>query len=125
MPFRDAPKPITFDKTQHIYYGQQAIKIEPGQGTHVFTITVPKTSSQNSLLLLASFSDGHGKRWPWDVRANAWFARKGGRFELETEKPGNLFTYDEPVRIVARLKNVEAVGKQKVLKTGYTIRDGR
>ena len=98
------PKPITFDNTQHIYYGQQAIKIEPGHGRHVFTLTVPKASPQNSLLLLGSFSDSHGKRWPWDVRANAWFARKGGYFELETEKPGNLFTYDEPVRMIVRLK---------------------
>ena len=111
VPKPGAPKPVTFDKTQHIYYGQQAIKIEPGQGRHVFSLTVPKASSQNSLLLLGSFTDSRGKRWPWDVRANAWFSRKGGRFELETEQPGNLFTYDEPVRIIARLKKYE-VGRR-------------
>ena len=61
MPIPNAPQPITFDKTQHIYYGQQPLKIEPGQGRHVFTFTVPKSSPQNALLLLASFSDGHGK----------------------------------------------------------------
>ncbi len=121
VPMRNAPKPITFDKTQHLYYGQQSVKIEPGQNRHVFTLTVPKTSSQNSLLLLASFSDDHGKRWPWDVRAETWFARKGGRFELESEKPGNLFTYDGPVRIIARLKNVAAAGEKKLLK--YKVYD--
>ena len=44
-----------------------------------------------------------------------WFARKGGFFELETAVPGNLFTYDQPVRITARLKNVDAPGAQKEL----------
>lgn len=39
----------------------------------------------------------------------------GGFFELETQQPGNLFTYDEPVRIVARLKNVKSTGQEKVL----------
>ena len=121
VPMPDARKPISFDKTQHLYYGQQSIKVEPGQGRHVFTLTIPKASSQNVLLLLGSFSDSHGKRWPWDVRAGAWFARKGGRFELETEKPGNLFTYDEPVRVIARLKNVKTVGEQGLLK--YKVYD--
>ena len=55
------------------------------------------------------------------MRAETSFARKGGRFELETEKPGNLFTYDEPVRIIARLKNVAAAGKKKLLK--YKVYD--
>jgi hypothetical protein len=121
VPKPNAPKPITFDNTQHIYYGQQSIKLEPGHGRHVFSLTVPKASPQNSLLLIGSFSDSRGKRWPWDVRANAWFARKGGYFELETEKPGNLFTYDEPVRIIARLKNVTQAGEKKVLK--YKVYD--
>ncbi len=78
VPMPHAPEPITFDKTQHLYYGQQAIKVEPGAGRHVFTLTVPKASWQNSLLLLGSFSDGRGKRWPWDVRANAWYAPRRG-----------------------------------------------
>jgi hypothetical protein len=121
VPMPDARKPISFDKTQHLYYGQQSIKIEPGQGRHVFTLTIPKASSQNALLLLGSFSDSHGKRWPWDVRASTWFARKSGRFELETERPGNLFTYDEPVRIIARVTNPKSAGEQKLLK--YKIYD--
>ena len=121
VPIPNAPQPITFDKTQHIYYGQQPVKLEPGQGRHVFTFTIPKSSPQNALLLLASFSDSHGKRWPWDVRAEAWFARKGGQFELESNRPGNLFTYDEPVQLAARLKNVQSIGEKKVLK--YRVYD--
>ena len=48
VPMHDAPQPITFDKTQHLYYGQQSVKIEPGSSRHVFTLTVPKASSQNA-----------------------------------------------------------------------------
>ena len=115
VPKPNAPKPVSFENTQHLWYGDQSVKIAPGRGRHVFPLTIPRASPQNDLLLLASFSDGRGKRWPWDVRASAWYARKGGYFELGTEKPGNLFTYDEPVRLAARLKNVRTPGQQKVL----------
>ena len=115
VPKPNAPQPVSWANTQHPWYGAQSVKVEPGHGTRVFPLTVPKASSQNDLLLLASFSDSRGKRWPWDVRAGAWFARKGGYFELETDKPGNLFTRDEPVRIVARLKNVPPASGNKTL----------
>ena len=121
MPKPDAPKPVSFENTQHLWYGEQSVKVEPGHGKHLFPLTVPKASSQNDLLLLALFSDGRGKRWPWDVRAGAWFARKGGYFELETDKPGNLFTRDEPVRIAARLKNARPASGEKTLK--YKVYD--
>jgi hypothetical protein len=121
VPKPDAPKPVSFENTQHIWYGAQSVKIEPGRGRHLFPLTVPNASSQNDLLLLALFSDSRGKRWPWDVRAGAWFARKGGYFELETDKPGNLFTLDEPVRITARLKNVRSGSEKKALK--YKVYD--
>ena len=51
--------------------------------------------------------DGKGKSFTWQVRAEGpHFVRKSGFFELVSEKPGNLFTYNEPVRMIARLKNV-------------------
>jgi len=121
VPRPNAPKPVSFQNTQHLYYGQQSIKITPGRGRHVFPLTIPRSSPQNSLLLLAAFSDDQGKRWPWDVRAHAWYARKGGYFELGTERPGNLFTYDEPVRLAASLKNVGTTGERKVLN--YKVYD--
>ena len=113
VPKPDAPKPVSFENTQHIWYGAQSVKVEPGRGQHLFPLTVPNASSQNDLLLLALFSDGRGKRWPWDVRAGAWFARKGGYFELETDKPGNLFTLDEPVRIVGAPEKCPVGGREK------------
>ncbi len=115
VPKKDAPQPISFGNTQHLWYGGQSVKIAPGQGKHAFPLTIPRSSPQNSLLLIAVINDSHGKRWPWDVRAETHFLRKGGRFELETDKPGNLFTYDEPVRVTARLKNVKEAGQEKVL----------
>ncbi|HKI20385.1 MAG TPA: hypothetical protein VKA15_21025, partial [Isosphaeraceae bacterium] len=121
VPKAGARQPVSFENTQHLWYGEQAVDIQPGRGQHVFALTIPRSSSQNDLLLLALFADSRGKRWPWDVRAGAWFARKGGFFELETTRPGNLFTYDEPVRVAARLKNVRGTGERKVLK--YKVYD--
>ncbi len=115
VPKRGAAKPVSFENTQHLYYGNQSRQIEPGRGRLRFPLTVPRASSQNDLLLLAVFHDSQGKRWPWDVRASGWYVCAGGFFELETQQPGNLFTYDEPVRIVARLKNVKSTGQEKVL----------
>ena len=121
VPKKDTPQPISFENTQHLWYGDQSVKITPGRGKHAFPLTIPPASPQNSLLLIAVFNDSHGKRWPWDVRAETYFVRKGGRFELETDKPGNLFTYDEPVRVTARLKNVEKEGQEKVFR--YKVYD--
>ncbi len=121
VPKKDAPRPISFGDTQHLWYGGQSLKIAPGHGQHAFPLTIPRASPQNSLLLIAVFNDSHGKRWPWDVRAETHFQRKGGWFELETDKPGNLFTYDEPVRVTARLKNVKEAGQEKVLR--YKVYD--
>ncbi len=115
VPKAGARDPISFDNTQHLWYGDQSVKIAPGRGRHIFPLTIPRASPQNDLLLLALFADSQGKRWPWDVRAGAWYARKGGFFELETEKPGNLFTDDQPVRVIVRLKNVTEAGARKVL----------
>ena len=47
--------------------------------------------------------------------------RKGGYFELETDKPGNLFTRDEPVRIVAHLEDARPASGEKTLK--YKVYD--
>jgi hypothetical protein len=115
VPKADAGRPVSFENTQHLWYGDQAVNIEPGRGRHAFALTVPKSSSQNDLLLFALFTDSRAKRWPCDVRAGAWFARQRGSFELETNNPGNLFTYDEPLRVAARLKNVKGACERKVL----------
>jgi hypothetical protein len=123
IPKAGAPQPVSFADTQHVWYGAQRVEVEPGHGTHTFVLTVPKALPQNSLLMLALFNDSRGKRWPWHVRQTVWYQRKGGYFELETAKPGNLFTYDEPVQIRARLKQAAKIGEQKVLR--YKVFDAQ
>ncbi len=49
-------------------------------------------------------------------------AKEASVLELESNRPGNLFTYDEPVQLAARLKNaVQSIGEKKVLK--YRVYD--
>ena len=108
----------------HVPYPNMArrVTVEPGRRRHTFTFTVPPALPGNRLLIICYFRDADGNRWPWEVRRDSiWFRRQGGFFELETDKPGNLLTYDDPVRIVARLRNVQAAGAQKTL--AYTVRD--
>jgi hypothetical protein len=127
-PFIDVPDGKYTTERGHIGYpglGGRVDLTEPGAGRHVFTFTVPKelplVRENNSVLLLAWFSDSAGEKWPWDVRANNSFARKQGFFEIESDMPGNLFTYAEPVRLFLRLKNVQQPGEKKTLR--YTVHD--
>lgn len=114
------PKP-GIEGVQHIYYGNQRTEITPGRGKRIFQFSIPKANRRNRLLFLARFIDGRDKTWPWDTRASAWFVRKDGFFELGSEKPGNLFTYNESVQILVRLKNVKDTGKKKALR--YQVHD--
>ncbi len=121
VPKPDVPRPVSFANTQHLWYGSQKTQIEPGRGRHTFTVTVPKAEEQNTLLFLALFREGRDQRWPWDTRASVWYRGAGGFFELQTDKPANLFTYDEPVRIEAHLEAAARVGEAKTLR--YTVSD--
>ncbi len=129
-PWIDTPDGKYAKKREHIGYPglSRRLKIStPGKGRHVFTLTVPKglegVKRYNPVLFVCRFLDAAGKSWPWHVRANNMFVRKRGFFEIGTDKPGNLFTYHEPVRVVARLKNVTRFGQKKTLV--YTVHDTR
>ena len=127
-PWIDCPDGKYTKKRGHIGYpglsGRVALT-KPGRGRHVFTFTVPKgldlVKKNNRLLLLAGFQDARGEKWPWHVRAGNSFVRKRGHFEIETDVPGHLFTYDEPVQIAIRLKNVARPGEKKTLQ--YRVHD--
>ncbi len=96
--------------------------VKSGRGHVVFKLTVPPALPQNEILLILRFRDSAGQEFPWAVRrGGVHFTRRGGFFELETDKPGNLFTYDEPVHVVAKLRNVNAAGAQKSL--AYKVTD--
>jgi hypothetical protein len=127
-PWIDTPDGKYTTKRGHIGYpglGRRVDLTEPGRGRHVFTFTVPKglelVRMNNRVLLIAGFRDAAGQTWPWHVRANNSFVRKRGFYEIETDVPGHLFTYAEPVRVSVRLKNVARPGERKTLR--YTVRD--
>ncbi|MBM4045576.1 MAG: hypothetical protein FJ279_10710, partial [Planctomycetes bacterium] len=96
---------------------------EPGRGRHVFTFKVPQdldlVKKNNRVLLIATLRDSAGQTWPWEHRADASFVRQRGFYEIESDAPGHLFTYAEPVRMAIRLKNVQQPGEKKTL--AYTV----
>ena len=117
-PWIDCPDGKYTKKRFHVSYpgSWQKAAVRPGQGRHVFTFTVPPAQPRNGMLILCYFQDAAGKRFPWDVRRSGpWFHRRGGHFELVSDKPGNLFLYAEPVRLAARLRNVAPPGQKKTL----------
>ncbi|NOY79651.1 MAG: hypothetical protein GXP31_01470 [Kiritimatiellaeota bacterium] len=129
-PWIDTPDGKYAKKRGHIGYRGLASRIiltQPGRGRHVFVFTVPPgldlVRRYNPVLFVASFRDGQGRPWPWHVRAHSRFVRRRGFFELEHLVPGNLFTYDQPVRLAVRLKNVQEKGEKKELR--YTVWDTR
>ncbi len=69
----------------------------------------------NRVLLIATMRDAAGKEFPWQHRFETSFIRKRGFFEIETDVPGHMFTYAEPVRFHIRLKNVGQPGEAKSL----------
>lgn len=99
--------------------------LQPGKGRHVFRFTVPPdldlVRENNRILLIATFHDATGKQWPWEHRVNTSFRRKRGWFEIESDVPGHLFTYAEPVRLWLRLKNIDKPGETKTLH--YIVHD--
>ena len=112
-PFIDVPDGKYTTERGHIGYpglGGQVELTEPGAGRHVFTFTVPPdlplVRENDPVLFVAGFRDAAGQEWPWNVRANNSFVRKQGFFEIESDVPGNLFTYAEPVRLFIRPKNM-------------------
>ncbi len=127
-PWIDTPDGKYAKKRGHIGYRGLASRIfltEPGRGRHVFVFTVPPgldlVRRYNPVLFVASFRDGQGRPWPWHVRAHNRFVRRRGFFEIEHSVPGNLFTYDQPVHLAVRLKNVRKKGEKKELR--YTVWD--
>jgi len=127
-PWIDVPDGKYAKERGHIGYpglwGEVALT-ETGPGRHVFTFTVPEelpgVRETNPVLLIAGFRDSAGKEWPWQIRANNGFTRRRGFFEIESDVPGSLYTYAEPVRLFVRLKDVPQAGERKTLS--YTVYD--
>jgi len=127
-PWIDVPDGKYAKSRGHIGYpgiGGRVDLTEPGRGRHVFSFKVPPglepIRKNNPVLLIARFQDAAGQDWPWHHRATASFVRRSGFFEIETEVPGHLFTYAEPVRLAVRLRNVKQPGEAKSLR--YVVHD--
>ena len=121
-PWIDTPDGKYTIQRGHIGYpdiNSQITITKPGRGRHIFTFTVPEglelVKKNNSVLLLSGFRDAEKNDWPWHVRNESSFISNQGFYDIETEVPGNLFTYDEPVRLAIKLKNVTNPGQTKTL----------
>ncbi len=124
-PWIDCPDGTYTEKRQHVGYPGmwKRVDCKPGRHREVLNYKAPPAKPRNELQLIAWFQGAGGKKWPWQVRGGTvWLQRKGGRFDLVTDRPGNLFTYDEPVRVAARLGDVPA-GEKKTLT--YRVTDTR
>jgi len=125
-PWIDCPDGKYEKKRHHVSYpgSFRRAAVKAGRKRHTFSFTVPPALDRNSMLIVCQFRDASGKSWPWHVRRGGiWLKRKGGFFEIETDRPGNLFLYQDPVRIVCRLRKVQKVGEGKSLK--YRVHDTR
>ena len=122
-PWVDCPDGTYTTKRHHVpLHGSRGQKkIAPGRGTAVFTFKIPKGYEFNSILNVVYFADANGKKWPWEKRSGGPAFRKRSEFFLDTEQPGNLFTYDQPVRLTATLDRVKDQGQNKTLT--YTVFD--
>ncbi len=125
-PWIDNPDGKYVATRHHVSYPglQGSVPVERGHGRHVFRLKVPPALQQNGVLLIARLQDAEGRTVGLEFRrGRMWFVRKGGFFELETDQPGNLFTYEEPVRVSLRLKQAAIGGGEQ--KARYVVHDVR
>ena len=123
-PWIDVPDGKYAKKRGHISYPDmfRQVPAKPGLQHVVFKFTTPPALPHNAMLLVCNFVDAAGNAWPWQVRREGpWFHRKSGYFELETDRPANLFRYQDPVLINVRLK-AAAVGAGN-RRLSYVVHD--
>lgn len=121
-PWIDTPDGKYTTRRGHIDYPDMSSQITittPGRGRHIFTFTVPEglelVKKNNPVLLLSGFRDADDNDWPWRIRNESSFIDSKGFYDIQTDVPGNLFTYDEPVQIAIMLKNISNPGEKKTL----------
>jgi len=127
-PWIDTPDGKYTTRRGHIGYPDMSRQItltESGRGRHIFTFTVPVglelVKKNNPVMFLSGFRDADKNDWPWHVRNECTFISNQGYYDIETDVPGNLFTYDESVQLAIKLKNVWKSGEKKTLS--YKIYD--
>ncbi|MDO4627675.1 MAG: hypothetical protein Q4C70_00680 [Planctomycetia bacterium] len=114
-PWVDCPDGKYTEKRQHFSarVGVKDIECEIGKRVKTsWTITLPKAYAEgkpeegkmgDSLLLVGQFKGRDKKNWPWQARYGLpTFERNGGYFDVDAPTPGNLFTYEEAVKMLVR-----------------------
>ena len=131
-PWIDCPDGTYETKRHHVDYGmRQTFTVQPGDGNHVFTFTVPTRAEKRAgILWLTAFNDDKGKMWPWHERSGSRILPPPGFFSVASEIPGNLFTYEEPVAMSLRLGAKAVMGEKHtatwtvVGRAGETVATG-
>ena len=124
-PWIDNPDGKYTKNRQHISYpglwGQEE-KIKPGLGEHIFTFKANSLFKYNGLAFLSQFQGADGNAWPWETRGGGpRLDNEEKFFQLTSDKPGNLFVYEEPV--VLKIEFTEGAVKGETKKLKYKLID--
>lgn len=111
----------------------QTVKIGPGSGSHTFRFPLQALFNRNDLKFSA-YLQVNGRRWPliwsYDSRTDEPLMpslRIEPRlpfYVLETDRPANLFTYEEPVRVRIVFRDGATAGEQRELHYRLFDADG-
>jgi len=121
------PKHVTGTRgTGHYFYPRlrQNRPVEVGRGKLAFRFTAPACVWRDEFQLIALLIDSNGRTVPVQSRTPTITLRNvTAPLVLDTTVPGNLFTYDEPVVVRARLRNLKPnqIGAERRLS--YTVRN--
>jgi hypothetical protein len=112
----------------HIHYRglRDKRRVTVGRGKVTFKFTAPKCKWRDEIQMIAFLVDGHGGAMPFQSRSPRIVIRNiSAPVVLDTDVPGSLFTYDEPVVVNVRLRHVpkKLVGTHVDLT--YTITNTR
>jgi hypothetical protein len=124
-PWIDCPDNKYTTQRQHISFPGTTfmeLPVAPGKGSVTFHAKIDQLYPRTSVLLAATFHDSNGESWPWnETLAGPEMVYTQPNYELHTGQPGNLFTYDEPVKVQVAFRDGAVAGQNKTLK--YTLVD--
>ena len=100
----------------------RAVPVRPGRGRIHLPFVLAKANPRNGFLCTCSFQGADKKPWPWEVRMSGpWYRPLETQFRLKSARPGNLFTYDEPLSMLVENCDASAAGATKQAR--YKIYD--
>lgn len=118
-PWIDNPDGRYSTARKHVGYpglNQKALPVAAGRGELTYTFKLGEVFRYNSLLLHAVFVDPDGEEWPWRVNESGpEILRQSPFYDLVIDRPGGLFTYDEPVTFSVRFNPGSVAGETKKL----------